>query len=327
MTANVETMAYRYADRSDVPWHGLGTKVDRNEEVGTYEFMVRAGADWNIVKRKLYYFETKEKYEKSLKSEYPDRYALIREDNGKALHIVSSQYKPIQNATIFDFFREFCAAGDMTIETAGILDEGRKVWVLASLREGFTLANNDLVTGHLLLSDARDGSACRGKFTAIRVVCANTLGLALSEDSGRGEYRLNHRTRFDPYTVKQQLGLAHEQLGKFKEQADFLVSKSLSRDGFRAFLAKLFPVREEDTGDGDKRIIVPYAHERVERALVEAPGADLNSGTWWSALNAVTYDVDHRDRKDKAGQLDGAWFGAGAKLKEKALTLALEMAR
>lgn len=317
MPANVETMAYRYADRSDVPWHGLGAKIDRNEEVGTYEFMVRAGANWAVLKRPVEYFANGRHLIDN------DHFVLIRQDNYNPLSIVGGQYKPIQNAEIFEFFREFCIAGEMTLETAGVLDEGRRVWALAQLRDGFTLANDDRVTGHLLFSNSHAGDALHIKFTPVRVVCANTLALALGSGGG---YRLNHRTRFVPDIAKSALGLSTDAMKKFKEQAEFLTRRPIQTDGWNKFLDALFPIREVEE-NGSKKTIIPYARERVNAAFSQAPGSSKSFGTWWTAFNAVTYDVDHRDRKDKGKQLESIWFGDGARIKQKALEVALEMAK
>lgn len=331
MPANVETMAYRYADRNDVPWHGLGAKIGRDEYVSAHEFMMRAGANWLISKRPVWYRPAPDV--KAMEDK--DHFVLMRNDTHAALHIVGKQYKPVQNVEVFQFFHEFCEKGDMILETGGVLDEGRKVWALATLKEGFTLAGGDTVTGHLLLSDSRDGGALRAKFTPVRVVCANTLALALSESggTGSGEFRLNHRSRFDEKAAKTALGLGHNMLEKFQEQAQHLRDHSMSSIAFKEFLEKLFPPREHEVVDqtGNSTTVVqhPRARDYAQDALMSQKGADMGAGTWWAGFNAITYMLDHNKNRisNDASRLQNSWFGDGARIRQRALTTALEMAR
>jgi phage/plasmid-like protein (TIGR03299 family) len=333
MPANVESMAYRFADRTDVPWHNLGVPVDRNETVTAEEFQERAGAAWTAEKHELWVRANKENgLREHIKS---DAFALMRSDNHFILNTVSKQYQPVQNHEVFNFFHEFCNAGDMDIETGGVLDFGRTVWCLASIREGFTLAGGDRIQGFLLFSNSHGGSAGRIKFTPIRVVCANTLALA---HAGNGnDFRIHHRSKFDAEIAKNALGLGHKQLEVFKEQAEFLASRDMNDVGFKAFLDALFPkklIQHEKAvfvNEADRHWIEevrPRNYSRAVDALLTQTGAELNRGTWWSGYNAITYLVDHLNpAQDKARALNGAWFGVGEKLKVQALTTALELAK
>lgn len=325
MVANVETMAYRFANRSDVPWHGLGAPISRDEYISAAEFQKRAGADWTISKRPVWWRPSANEPAK----QHPTQFVLQRDDNHEPLSIVSSQYKPVQNDEVFQFFHEFCERGQMTLETGGILDEGRIAWCLAALNSGFTLANDDRVSGYLLLSDSRDGGALRAKFTPIRVVCCNTLALALSGKDGRGEFRLNHRTKFNPESAKQALGISAMLLSKFKEQAEFLATRSMNSVAFREFLERLFPPKEVEDAKGNLIMQYPRAFAYALDTLTTQVGANKNSGTWWSGVNAITYMLDHNKNRisDNASRLNNSWFGAGNKLRVQAMETALEMAK
>lgn len=329
MTANVETMTYRYSDRSDTPWHGLGIAIDRNEAVTTDEFRKRAGADWKAEKRQLLYDSYMGRERTPYHAEFKDKFVLVRNDTDFPLSIVSNQYKPVQNETVFNFFKEFCDAGDMDLETGGVLDEGRTIWCLASIRKGFTLPNNDPVTGHLLFSNSHDGNALRVKFTPIRVVCANTLAMAHADGQG---YRMNHKRTFNPEEAKKVLGLSTKQMEHFKESAEFLASKSMTN--FKEYLNKLYPPKMERTEVMEQGIpgIVyiekrPHAYQKGLDALWEQPGAGKSEGTWWQGYNAITYMLDHANRSDKSALLNSNWFGANMNKKQEAFELALEMAK
>lgn len=325
MPANVETMAYRYADRSDIPWHGLGARIARDEHISAFEFQKRAGALWKVLKRPVWYRPAPDVPAK----QDEDHFVLMRDDNHAALHIVGKQYKVVQNDDIFHFFHEFCERGDMTLETGGVLDEGRVVWALADLGKGFTLAGGDTVTGHLLLSDRRDGGALRAKFTPVRVVCANTLALALRGDNTRAEFRMNHRSKFDPAVAKKALGISVEMLDEFKTQAEFLTQRRMPGEGFKAFLNVLFPPKEHTDDKGNVTIQHPRARDYAMDALVMQKGANMSPGTWWTGFNAITYMLDHNKNRisDNASRLTNSWFGAGNELRKKALATALEMAK
>lgn len=333
MPANVETMAYRFGNRADTPWHGLGVPVDRNEQVSTDEFRIRAGANWEAVKRPLWVRATatttfKEHIETS-------QFALMRSDNHGILNYVSAQYQPVQNESVFNFFHDFCVAGDMDLETGGVLDYGKTVWALASIRAGFSLAGGDNVQGYLLFSNSHAGSAGRIKFTPVRVVCANTLAMA---HSGSGqEFRIHHRTKFNAEVAKTTLGLSREQLSDFKERAEFLATQRMDDIAYSRFLDALFPkkiVTHEKaafTNASDKtwtEEVRPRNYDKAVEALWKQTGANMSRGTWWQGYNAITYMVDHmHNRKDSAAALNNNWFGTGHKLKQQALEVALEMAK
>jgi phage/plasmid-like protein (TIGR03299 family) len=318
-------MAYRFADRRDVPWHGLGTPIGRNEDITTEEFRRHAGAHWEAIKYPLWVRATLETpFKEHIKS---DAFALMRTDTHAVLNIVSEQYKPVQNREVFDFFSDFCNAGDMDLETGGVLNEGRTVWALASIRAGFTLAGGDSVQGYCLFSNRHDGHAGRIKFTPVRVVCANTLALAMAGDGS--EFRIHHRSQFNADLAKTTLGLAKTQLEQMKEQAEFLASRPMNHPAYLQFLDALFPVRKAvDALTKEERTIRPHNYDRAVQALWQQTGAELNRGTWWQGYNAITYMLDHQEhRKDRGAALNSNWFGEGMKLKKRALDTALEMAK
>ena len=326
MSANVEHMAYRFANRSDTPWHGVGTPIARNEELSTEEFQKRAGAEWLALKRKLYFRSKPALLVPDI--EVPKAFALARNDNQFVLNIVSEQYKIVQNKEVFNFFQEFCNAGDMDMETGGVLDYGRTVWGLANIREGFTLSGGDHVQGFLLFSNSHGGSAGRIKFTPVRVVCANTLALALG---GSGtDFRIHHKATFDPEIAKTALGLGHKQLSEFKEQAEFLTTRRMSSVAFTEFLEKLFPPRDvvDEKGRSIDTVTFPRMYHKSLAALSTQKGAHMSEGTWWQGYNAITYAIDHDiTRSDRAALFNSNMFGNGFKVKQQALQTALEFAR
>ncbi len=171
------------------PWHGLGVKLE--EGVTPQEMMVAAGLDWSVEKVNMYYGMQDE-----IKVE--GKQALIRSTDQKLLDIVGVDWNPVQNSEAFNFFNEFCKAGQMSMHTAGSLFDGKRVWALAKIASDFELFNGDKVEGYLLFSNPHKfGQAVDIRFTPVRVVCNNTLTLSLNQ-SVMNAVKLNHRKEFEP---------------------------------------------------------------------------------------------------------------------------------
>lgn len=304
------SMAYA----GEVPWHGLGVKVGDN--VSTDEMLKAANLDWGVEVIPAYSEINGEKV--ALPSS-----PLVRSSDNRILSMVSNDWKPVQNKEAFDFFNDFVEAGQMTMETAGSLYDGERVWAMAKTTEIFELPNHDIVEGYLLFSNPHKyGNAIDVRFTSIRVVCNNTISIALSKNAKNG-IKLNHRKEFDPAHVKQILGLSHIKMDQYKDAAEFLAKVTAKKEDVVDYFKKLFPATENQ----EEKHGASLNARRLQEALVEQPGADtMSPGTWWSAFNAVTYFVDHKIGRDQNSRLNSAWYGYGADKKIEALKMAVELA-
>lgn len=302
-------MAYRAS--AGVPWHGLGVPVEDN--MTPLEIMQAAGLDWTVTKVPTY-AEHNGKYIKT------GQQALIRESDGKILTQVGKGWNPVQNHDAFDFFTNFVSNGDMQMDTAGSLKDGRIVWALADIKDGFTLFGGDEVKGYLLFSNPHMyGKSIDIKFVLTRVVCNNTIAVALNE-KGQPSVRVNHRSQFDPERVKEILGLSHRKLEKFQNAAEFLGSKQYTKNSLEKYFGKIFG---ESTKE-DKTL--GRTAEMVLELVETQPGAEYQKGSYWQAYNAVTYAVDHKLGRSADTRMTSAWFGSNAKRKIDALNLAVEFA-
>jgi len=302
-------MAYRAS--KGLPWHGLGVPVE--DDMTPMEMMKAAGLDWKVSKKKSFVEVNGENVETGQE-------ALIRESDGKILTNVSGNWKPCQNEDAFNFFNDFVAAGDMQMDTAGSINDGKMVFAAADVKDGFTLFGGDEVKGYLLFSNPHVyGKSIDVKFIMTRVVCNNTLSMALTE-KGQPAVRLSHRNHFNPEMVKQLLGISHNRIEQFKEAAEFLGSKRYSDAAFKTFLANVF-----GTSNQEGKILSRTA-ERALEIVDTQPGADMSPGTWWNAYNSVTYMTDHEMGRSADTRAAAAWFGHNAKRKLDALNLAVEMA-
>ena len=192
--------------------------------------------------------------------------------------------------------------------------------VMMPKNDGFTLANDDEVKGYLLFSNPHVyGKSIDVKFVMTRVVCNNTLSMALTE-RGQPAVRLSHRNHFNPEMVKELLGISHNRVEQFKEAAEFLSSKRYSDKAYKLFLSQVF-----GTSNQEGKILSRTA-ERALEIVDTQPGADMSPGTWWNAYNSVTYMTDHEMGRSADTRAAAAWFGHNAKRKLDALNLAVEMA-
>lgn len=310
MSHNVETMAYT----NEVPWHGLGVSL---KEAPTVAKMLRAAKiDWTVSLRKLMTTNGDDQFTHAV----PSHFALTRDSDGRILDVVGSGYVPTQNEQAFEFFDEFVKAGRATMETAGSLQYGRYVWGLANLKTNFVLPGNDRVNGYLLLlSPHKQGKSLLGKLTQVRVVCNNTLTMALNE--GGSTFRMIHRQEFDERMMtraKETLGLARETFGDFEKIARQLQKLNLSRDETLRILAPVFQPNAEV-----KDIIKDYEAaagprlDAVMQCLEKAPGAQPGNG--WGVLNAATYWADHVASRTADKRMTNAWLGKTAAQKQKVL--------
>ena len=340
MAHAVETMAYA----GETPWHGLGVKVEDN--LTPQEMLVAAGLDWTVSKRHLFTHADPDVNASDELIGVENYSVLVRDSDNKTFGPCGPRFIPSQNADAFEFFKKFTDAGDMKMETAGSLKGGEQVWGLANISEDFTLPGDDRVLGYLLVSVSHKwGKSNEIRFTPIRVVCNNTLTMALA-DSGRIGFRMPHVRALDSVVfvaAEQALGLAGDRMKEFKEAAEFLSSKQFDKDSIVNYVADLFQpdllkAQEEIENMSDTRMIAnrqtmveefKRTPSLVYQAIDQQPGAKLKSsnGTWWGAMNAVTFVVDHKWGHDRDASLHNAWFGGRASLKQRAMNKAIEYAR
>lgn len=313
MAHMVETMAYAGA----VPWHGLGVQVPNDLSPG--QMLEKAGLDWTV--QKIPAFADIDGYQTNVGWS-----ALVRSSDHEMLSVVSNDWNPVQNHEAFEFFHEYCAAGDMEMHTAGSLRGGQIVWVLAKIKQSFELFKGDTVESFLLFTNPHKfGQSIDVRFTPIRVVCNNTLTLSLSQNADR-MVKKSHRTEFDAAQVKEQLGIATDKLAKYKEMAAFLGSKRYTNETLKEYFNRIFPVLAYNKEKGPQRKELSKSATLALETIATQPGAQFAEGSWWQAFNAVTYLTDHKIGKSADNRLTSAWFGPNKNLKVKALETAVEFA-
>jgi len=304
------SMAYA----GELPWHGLGVPV--SNDLTPQEMLKAAQLDWKVEKYPNYtkvgelYLPTGEQ-------------ALVRDRDNKVLSPhMGAGWEPLQNEDALEFFAEFVKAGDMEMNTAGSLKGGKYIWALAKVKDSFTVFQRDTVESYLFLCSPHVyGTSLTADFTPTRIVCQNTLSLALSEH-GTNRVKINHRRKFDAEEVKALLGIAHRKLGTYKEAAEFLGSKRYNHDQLLEYFAGVFPA----TGENKKGAKLSKNGEIAVIKTETSPGSDIMPGTWWNAFNSVTYMMDHVVCKDRDTRMFHSWLGAHGNKKIQALESAIEFA-
>tara|TARA_R110000737_G_scaffold143193_3_gene173802 strand:+ start:580 stop:1644 length:1065 start_codon:yes stop_codon:yes gene_type:complete len=342
MAHQLETMAWT----GDKPWHGLGVEVEPN--LTPLEMQEAAGLDWTVSKRPSYTLDAPEWSENVGLIQADKTFHIVRDTDNRILSHCGKDYIPIQNKNIFEFFKRFTEAGHMTMETAGSLKEGGEIWGLAKISEDFELAGEDHIKGYLLINQPHIvGRSLIIKLTPIRVVCNNTLTFALQQ-GGTASFRMPHVKVFGDDAVKaaeEALGLSGERMAEFKEAATLLSKKKAKHSDVLEYVGEVYQptmikdYRRDQELKAQGKLLgeLPPLVENfnkypnlVVNALKQAPGAHLKSakGTWWGALNAVTYVEDHLHESEIPGNtLHSAWFGAAANRKSRALDLAVKYAK
>lgn len=320
MAHEVETMAFA----NEVPWHKLGNIVDPNCTVD--EMLVAAGLDWTVRQLPLY-----AQAEDGELIKLPQRRALVRDSDNKVLSVTGDVWKPFQNRDALEFFREYTEAGGAKLETAGSLRGGKIIWALASVQKGFTLNRKDHVKGYILLTSPHEvGKAITVRTTTVRVVCANTMAMAMGQDSA--QYSQNHLTNFDTARAKEAIGLAREQIEQAHLDAKTLSKLRMSEFDNVRFLAQFFmPTPEgvkEEAHVTDILNDPNYASKTMAQvidSLRNAPGAITDNA--WGTLNAVTHWADHTAGSKADARLFNAWIGERSRLKLEVRDALLEMAQ
>lgn len=273
MSANVETMMYV----REVPWHGLGTRVE--EAPTSADALKLAGLDWTVDQKSIQVCGG---------SKIENFKANVRSSDKKVLGVVTDRYRVVQNHEAFAF-TDSLIGGDVRYECAGSLAGGRKVWLLAQLPEREIVG--DKTETYLCFSNTHDGSgAIRVCMTPIRVVCQNTLNLALA--GARRSWSVRHTGNIETKLHEAQmcLDMAGAYMDNLEQEALRLADKKIRDEEIYKILDELFPL----PSDASKR-----EEQNVKKLKDEfmicyfAPDIQQFRNTAWGMVNAMSDMVTH----------------------------------
>lgn len=253
----------------------------------------------------------------------PSSFSTLRTDTGQILgDRIGKNYTIVQNSEAFEFFDTLTGTGAAIYETAGVLGIGEKIFITAKMSDTIRIeGTDDLTEVYVLLTSSHDGSgSIIAAVTPIRVVCANTLNMALSQTTNRVAIR--HST-----IVKERLADAHRVLGISKifveeaqETFNYLSKKYVSDDAVKELIRTLFNDQERDS----TRI------KNIEDAVLECYFTGVGQknivGTAWGAINGITFYLDHvKSYRNEVTKFENILGGNSTNIATKAIELLLGM--
>lgn len=300
------------------PWHGLGQQLIAGAPIEVWQ--EAAGMDWELKRTPVTYMPGSEG-----PREIDETHVIYRSDTCAPMGIVSKGYKLVQPKEVLEFFRDLIGSNGYTLDTAGTLFDGKRFWALARVGERAVVVGEDEIDGFLLLSTSCDGTlATTARFTTVRVVCNNTLSVALQ--GGKRAIAVHHNSHFIAENVKQRLGLARDTFREFMVLTRQLAKKHVKLDQAKEFVERLL-VETKTVYTQD-----PRQSKQFQKILGLFEGSALGGtllgaeGTAWGLVNSVTEFVDHHARASTdSHRLTSAWWGRGDALKTEALNRALAL--
>lgn len=275
MAAEIETMFYT----RETPWHGLGTRV--MEAPASKEALYLAGLDWQVEQEEIY-TETGN-WIRGFK-------ANIRDTDQKVLGVVTDRYKVIQNEEAFAFTDELLGEG-VRYETAGSLQGGRKVWLLAHLPHEYIIAG-ERISPYLVFSNTHDGSgSIKVAVTPIRVVCNNTLNLALNTAKRSWSTIHTGDIKSKLEEAKNTLFMANAYMDELGREFENLRRKKLTEKQVMEYIELLIPVDENGTSQQKKNII--RLQNNMKMRYFDAPDLKDVGNNAYRFINAVSDFATH----------------------------------
>lgn len=291
MAANVETMFYT----REKPWHGLGTMVA--ESPTSAEALRLAGLDWNVVQEDVL---------TPFHEAIPGYKANIRDTDRKVLGVVTDRYKVVQNTEAFEFTDALLGEG-VRYETAGSLQEGRKVWLLAHLPHEYII-NGEKISPYLVFSNTHDGSgSVKVAITPIRVVCNNTLNLALA--TAQRSFSMVHTgdIKEKMKEAKDTLFMADEYMQELGKEFEELRRKKLSDADVNSYIEILLPMENADSVQQMRN--VGKLREDMRKRYFDAPDLREVGKNAYRFINAVSDFATHAEPLRKTSNYKENIFG------------------
>jgi phage/plasmid-like protein (TIGR03299 family) len=338
-----------------VPWHFMGNMVPADTRFSVSEGLIAAGMNWDVYTRHCGYMANgrfvvpmEPEFDKDGEKigEYPRNVYTCRrmlvdgQEQEQELGIVGGKYNVVQNADMFKWFQPYLDKGEAYLHTAGSLNGGKWVWVLAKLnRDPVEIAKDDFIEKFLLLSSSHDGSlSVRVGFTPIRVVCANTLAAAHNDKQSK-LLKLRHTKMVHAglEAVHDIIDTVNADFEATAEQFKMLAKKGINQADLVKFVLRVMveddPKKLEGKISTKMQNIVQSICERIESKTNSMPSI---RGSWWAAYNAMTEHLSHAaggeagkiiTEEEKANnRVASLWFGKNGKLNNLALKIAVEMA-
>ena len=308
-------------------WHGQGTVIPADDErrFSINDSIELAGLDWSVELGDCYYLHGPD-------GEHCDKVdgahvTLRKEGDGyKPLGVVGSRYEPLQNREAFEWFQPWLDTKDVSIETAGSLEGGRSVWVMARILTGdLKVTGDDAIAKYVMLSTRHDGKAATScGFTPVRIVCANTLAMAHRNNASK-LLRVRHTAnQHDALAViRETIALADQEFNATGEQYRRMLTCKLSTSELRRYVKLVYDV-DPEVAETDLSGRIRNRLDEVVRLATHGKGQD-GDRTVWGAYCGVTEYLTHKMGKDAEKRLRSNIEGQAARINRRAYDLAVEL--
>ncbi len=303
------------------PWHGLGTII---EEAPTAEqAIVAAGLDWEVEKKTMFY----ESSDSNLLAS-PDRFAVVRKTDNAYLGDAGTSWQPLQNREAFSFFDPFVLSNEASYETAGSLENGRTIWVLAKInRDPIEVIKGDVVNKYVLLVNKhKAGFSVQSTLTPIRVVCNNTLTGALN--NAEWIVKANHSAKMQEklQDIQGIIASADSSFNQAAEAYKTFAKKKITSQIIDQVLSETFEwsiATDSERENSFKR----KQTETIMRLFETGRGTDISGvrGSLWGLYNAITEFIQYEKGKIEDNRLRDAWFGSGMAMNNRAFKAAVRV--
>jgi len=307
-------------------WHRLGKVIDA--ATTSVEAITLAGLDWHVDQWPIHATDPINGQIVPV----DDQVANVRTDTGAVLGIVGREYRVFNNRDAFNFMDSLIGDKLAMFETAGSLKGGRRVWMLARIPSEYRAGRDDIIKPYVLLVNSHDGTmALRMIPTAIRVVCQNTLNLAL-RSAGREGLAIRHYASLEQRVAeaRQKLGIITARFDAFDAELHAMLEGELTGKQVTRYFEGLVPPANTDRQRKNRREVIDTLQGNFENERNTLAGM---RGTPWAAYNAVSEWADHQrkfrgvdDRAREESRLDSIWFGSSNRIKQDAYGAALALA-
>lgn len=314
LEVSVDGFKAAFASRGEPGWHLLGTVLPQDADITTADMLDvahLAGWDTRLVPVTV--------------GDIPqDRfvtqpYAVVRDNpfDGEedVLAVVGERYKIVQNEELFGFGDNILDGGGLW-ETAGSIKDGRVVFGSLSMPNDVVLDPNgsaDEVRSYLLITTSHDGStAVTAAVTPVRVVCQNTLAMALG--NVKQSFKIRHTATVEGKiaAARDALGVTFDYMSVFQMEAEAMIQQSMTDAQFLDIVQQLYPKPTAADSKAaktrwDNKVVLL---ESIFSGTADGPDTTANiRNTAWAGLNALTEALDWY-RNPRKGNAESVLVGA-----------------
>jgi phage/plasmid-like protein (TIGR03299 family) len=331
LTVREDGTAEMFAAGNQPVWHRLG---QRTESAVTSEAAIRMAAlDWLVVERPIMVLDPDGEM-----SRVSSHKAIVRKDTNSTLGVVGRRYTPIQNHEAFAWLDAVVGERLAMYETAGSLHGGKVIWMLIRLPHELRVRNTDDVSRpYVLVCNAHDGSqALRVLTCSIRVICNNTLTMALREGREASSLAIRHTESIHERVedARKTIGIAAKRFEHLQHQMNRLSERPIKKDELERYFKVIWPDPPEAEDTSRAEAVREQLMENFHLESQRLPGSSGSriAGTAWAAFNAVTMFTDHQrptrgrtDYQRENNRLASIWLGDSAALKRRAWDEAMQL--